>query len=83
MFLNLLNVKLQNRTKINSIALFIFFSLYNDISDVMIDLTATINEQYDYNGNTYEICNKTVNGNITKINFTMNMNILNYFSYNK
>jgi hypothetical protein len=57
--------------------------LYNDINEICNDLTATINEQYEYNGNTYEICNKYEENGKTYINFTINENKLTCYEYVK
>ena len=35
--------------------------LFSDITALLSDLSAIVNEQYDYNGNTYEICNQFFN----------------------
>ena len=57
--------------------------LYNDINLMFCDLDSTINEQYEYNGNTYEICNINVIDDCTFINFTMNENKLLSYEYVK
>lgn len=57
--------------------------LYNDINDMMNDLSAEINYQYEYNGNSYEICNKNIKNGSTYINFTINQNKEKVFEYVK
>jgi len=47
-------------------------ALYNTINTNLSDLNVDVNEQYTFNNNTYEICNKVIVDNITTINFTMN-----------
>jgi len=48
-------------------------SLYNTIHTDIGDLNVDVNMQYTFGDNTYEICNKVINGNKTTINFTMNI----------
>lgn len=53
---------------------------YNDIVTTLQDLSATINTQIVSSENTYEICNKLIDGS-TIINFTMNGIVNESFEY--
>lgn len=55
--------------------------LYADINTLFSPLTQTINSQYSLNDNTFEICNKVINGVETSINFTVNMDITCSYEY--
>lgn len=58
-------------------------SLYDVIDQVMDDLTSVINEQYDVDGITFEICNKYSKNGTTNINFTINENRTTLYEYEK
>lgn len=55
---------------------------YNDINNI-INNDVEINNQYTYNGNTFEICNIIEKDGITYINFTINMDTLSSYEWIK